>query len=461
MNQRYRPITRLGLGGTGLGDMFHTTSDEAAWRPWTPHGKPASAISTPRRTTAPASPNTGSARRCGAVRATTTRSRPRSAACWCPTRSGEIAAPFVSALPFRRVIDYTADGARRAVEDSLQRLALGHIDIVYVHDLSPDAFPRAEFEHHFGIAAGKNGAFEGLVKMREEGLIKGWGMGVNTVEPCLRALRQSDPDIFLLAGRYTLMETTPLAEFFPLCAERGASVVLGGPFNSGFLAGGEHYDYPPASPEKHAQRERLRQVAASHGVDLAAAALQFGAAHPVVAATIPGASSPEHLRRNALLMSMQIPRRVLGRAGGARPGAAGGAAAARARGRVAGSGGALPVQFVQHHSAPFHAEPTHPGPVRPPGPAPLAHQQPPGRCGARARGRAGARPVRDLSRLLHRRAARTGAAGTSRTGRLPAPDPLVQHAVPAQGMGRQRAASPAGPTGPARPPCAARATGWR
>jgi D-threo-aldose 1-dehydrogenase len=195
---------------------------------------------------------------------------------------------------------------RRSVEDSLQRLALGTIDIVYVHDLSPDMFG-SDFERHYRVAAGKGGAFEGMVKLREEGIIKAWGLGVNTVEPCLRALRDSDPDIFLLAGRYTLMETTPLSALFPLCAERGAHVVLGGPFNSGFLAGGDHYDYQPAKPEQHQHRERLRQVAARHHVDLAAAALQFGAAHPVAAATIPGASSPEHLRRNATLMQMEIP----------------------------------------------------------------------------------------------------------------------------------------------------------
>ena len=133
------------------------------------------------------------------------------------------------------------------------------------------------------------------------------GLGVNTIEPCLRALKLSDPDIFLLAGRYTLMEQTPLQELFPLCAERGAHVVLGGPFNSGFLAGGAHYDYMPAKPEQVDKRERMRQVAARHNVDLAAAALQFGAAHPVVAATIPGASSPEHLKRNATLMQIAIP----------------------------------------------------------------------------------------------------------------------------------------------------------
>jgi D-threo-aldose 1-dehydrogenase len=307
VNQRYRPRTHLGLGGTGLGDMYHTTSDEAArttvdaaWEAGIRYFDTA-----PHYGAGLSEHRFGQALRC----------RPRDdytlstkvGRLLAPSPVGEIAAPFVSALPFRRVIDYTSDGARRAVEDSLQRLAVGHIDIVYVHDLSPDQFSRAEFEHYFTIAAGRSGAFEGLLRLREEGVIKAWGMGVNTVEPCLRALRESDPDIFLLAGRYTLMETTPLDQLFPLCLARGAGVVLGGPFNSGFLAGGEHYDYLPAGPAKHAQRERLRQVAARHGVDLAAAALQFGAAHPVVAATIPGASSPQHLRRNATLMSIGVP----------------------------------------------------------------------------------------------------------------------------------------------------------
>lgn len=306
MNQRYRPITRLGLGGTGLGDMYHATSEEAAqatvdaaWEAGIRYFD-----------TAPHYGAGLSEHRFGQA----LRRRPREeytlstkvGRLLAPHMPGEIQSPFVGALPFKRVIDYTADGVRRGVEDSLQRLAIGHIDIVYVHDLSPDFFGNA-FDHQFGIAAGRGGAFEGLVRLREEGTIKAWGLGVNTVEPCLRALRQSDPDIFLLAGRYTLMETTPLESLFPLCAERGAHVVLGGPFNSGFLAGGEHYDYQPARPEQQRQRERLRQVAARHGVDLAAAALQFGLGHPVVAATIPGASSPQHLHRNATLMHVEIP----------------------------------------------------------------------------------------------------------------------------------------------------------
>jgi D-threo-aldose 1-dehydrogenase len=306
VNQRYRPITRLGLGGTGLGDMYHTTTDdaamatvEAAWDAGIRYFD-----------TAPHYGAGLSEHRFGQA----LRRRPRHEYTLStkvgrrlvPHIPGEIQSPFVGALPFRREIDYSGAGVRRAVEDSLQRLAIGAIDIVYVHDLSPD-FLQDAFEHHFRIAAAPDGAFQEMVKMREEGLIKGWGLGVNTVEPCLRALRQSDPDIFLLAGRYTLMETTPLAELFPLCAARGAHVVLGGPFNSGFLAGGAHYDYQPASAAQVEHRERLRQVAARHGVDLPAAALQFGMAHPVVAATIPGASSPEHLHRNATLMAIEIP----------------------------------------------------------------------------------------------------------------------------------------------------------
>ena len=306
MTRRYQPITRLGLGGTGLGDMYHTTTDEAgkatvdaAWEAGIRYFD-----------TAPHYGAGMSEHRFGAA----LRARPRDEYTLStkvgrllhPQHPGEIAAPFINALPFKRVLDYTADGARRSVEDSLQRMALGHIDIAYVHDLSPDALGD-QFEHYFRIAAGPGGAFEGMVKLREEGIIKGWGLGVNTLEPCLRALKLSDPDIFLVAGRYTLMEQTPLAELFPLCAERGAHVVLGGPFNSGFLAGGDHYDYLPAKEEQIVKRERLRQVAARHGVDLAAAALQFGAAHPVVAATIPGASSPAHLQRNAALMRMELP----------------------------------------------------------------------------------------------------------------------------------------------------------
>jgi len=170
VNARYRPITRLGLGGTGLGDMYHATSDaaamatvDAAWDAGIRYFD-----------TAPHYGAGLSEHRFGQA----LRRRPRDdytlstkvGRLLVPHHPGEIQSPFVGALPFRRVLDFTADGVRRAVEDSLQRLALGHADIVYVHDLSPDLLG-SEFEHHYRIAAGRGGAFEGMVRLREEGTL--------------------------------------------------------------------------------------------------------------------------------------------------------------------------------------------------------------------------------------------------------------------------------------------------
>lgn len=130
---------------------------------------------------------------------------------------------------------------------------------------------------------------------------------MNRVEPCERALEMSDPDVFLLAGRYSLLEHTPLRRFFPACAARGVHVVVGGPYNSGLLAGGRHYEYAAAPADKIAARDRIAAVCARHGVDLRAAALQFCAAHPVVAAVIPGAKAAERVRQNIALAGQQIP----------------------------------------------------------------------------------------------------------------------------------------------------------
>ncbi|MGH7210127.1 MAG: aldo/keto reductase, partial [Acetobacteraceae bacterium] len=151
------------------------------------------------------------------------------------------------------------------------------------------------------------GAVPALRRMREEGVIRAWGLGVNLVEPCLCALNAADPDLFLLAGRYTLLDTAALDTLFPRCAARGVSVVVGGPYNSGLLAGGGTYNYAPAAAEMIARRDRLAAVCRRHGVDLRATALQFCAAHPVVAAVMPGARSAEEVRQNAALMAAAIP----------------------------------------------------------------------------------------------------------------------------------------------------------
>ncbi|HET9149036.1 MAG TPA: aldo/keto reductase [Alphaproteobacteria bacterium] len=212
--------------------------------------------------------------------------------------------PFVDSLSFRPVFDYSADGARRSIEDSLQRLGLARIDIAYIHDIAEDMHG-SEWERLFGEAM--QGAAKALTEMREQGTIRAWGLGVNRTEACLRALEQSDPDVFLLAGRYSLLDTAALDTLFPACAERGVSVVIGGPYNSGLLAGGAHFEYAAAPPEMIKKRDRIAHVCKDYDVDIRAAALQFCAAHPVVASVIPGSKNAGKVRVNADLIRRPIP----------------------------------------------------------------------------------------------------------------------------------------------------------
>ena len=216
---------------------------------------------------------------------------------------------FFGALPFRRRFDYSAGGAARSIEDSLQRLGLSRIDIVYIHDVSED-WHGAAWSARFAEAM--RGAAQVLTDMRRRREIAGWGLGANLVEPCLAALEQATPDIFLVAGRYTLLDHTALERLFPACARRGAKVVLGGPYNSGLLAGGTTFNYEAAAPEMVARARAIREVCARHGVDIKAAALQFCAAHPVVAAVIPGARTAAEVRENASMMSAIIPGALWG-----------------------------------------------------------------------------------------------------------------------------------------------------
>lgn len=198
---------------------------------------------------------------------------------------------------FRPEWDFSASATRRSVEDSLQRLGVPRLDMVFIHDLSPDHMGE-QWRERFDVA--RKGAMPELVKMREEGLIKGWGLGVNTLEPLLDTLEVSDPDISLLATQYSLLKhEDALTRAFPACEKRDVSLVLGAPLNSGYLAGGEFYNYDRGAPAAIAEkRERYRALASKHGVDLRTAALQFCDAPAVVAAVVAGASSPEQVREN-------------------------------------------------------------------------------------------------------------------------------------------------------------------
>ena len=215
--------------------------------------------------------------------------------------------PFVNGLPFRVQSEYGYDATMRSLEDSWQRLGLAQIDIAFVHDLAADHLGNA-WEEQFEVARG--GAFRALTELREQDVIKGWGLGVNLTEPCIRALEQADPDVFLLAGRYSLLNQPALERLFPMCAERGVHVVVGGPYNSRLLAGGRNFEYQEAPPEMIAKRDRIEAVCERHGADIRAAALQFCGAHPVVAAIIPGAKRREKVEENARLMTAAVPAAV-------------------------------------------------------------------------------------------------------------------------------------------------------
>ncbi|MFV1920204.1 aldo/keto reductase [Sphingomonas sp. MJ1 (PH-R8)] len=215
--------------------------------------------------------------------------------------------PFKESLPFRVELDYSYGGVMRSIEDSYQRLGLAQIDIAFVHDLAADHLGDA-WEEQFEIA--RTGAFRALAELRDQGVIKGWGLGVNRTEPCVRAIEQADPDVFLLAGRYSLLNQPALDRLFPLCAERGVHVVVGGPYNSGLLAGGRNFEYQEAPADMIAKRDRIAAICERHGADIRSAALQFCAAHPVVAAIIPGAKRPDKVRENARLMAATVPAAV-------------------------------------------------------------------------------------------------------------------------------------------------------
>ncbi|MGF6637879.1 D-threo-aldose 1-dehydrogenase [Paraburkholderia sp. MM5496-R1] len=211
---------------------------------------------------------------------------------------------YVNGLPFRVEYDYSSDGAYRSIEDSLKRLGVDRIDAVYIHDIAEDTHG-SDWERQYRIAI--DGAARALSDMRAQGMIQSWGLGVNRVEPCVRALTDSDPDIFLLAGRYTLLDTTALKSLIPACIQCDAKLVIGGPYNSGLLAGGTTFEYSTAPREMVEMASRMAARCAEFGVSLKAAALQFCSAPGPVCAVIAGARNPGEVHENVKEMSVHIP----------------------------------------------------------------------------------------------------------------------------------------------------------
>ncbi len=291
---------RLGLGGAPLGNLFKVIDDAAAL------DLLQSACDAGCRTfdTAPHYGNGLSEHRMGQF----LRNMPRTTFVL-STKVGRLLIPdaaaprnqngYVDVLPFRQVWDYSAAGVRRSIEDSLQRLGLAKIDVAYIHDCDATVhganYPQV-------LRQVVEEALPELRRMQQQGLLQHIGLGVNDVQVCLDVLAQADLDCLMLAGRYTLVDHSALAQLLPICVQRGVRIALGGAFNSGILAtgvrnishGSVRFNYANAPQQWIAHVGAVEDLCEQHGVPLRAAALQFPLAHPAVEIIMIGAQESGH-----------------------------------------------------------------------------------------------------------------------------------------------------------------------
>ncbi|GGN58152.1 oxidoreductase [Streptomyces albiflavescens] len=282
-------VSELSFGAAGIGNLFTAVTDEQAYEAV----DAAWAGGIRYFDTAPHYGIGLSERRLGAA----LRDRPR-AEYTVSTKVGRLLEPtdvsgddladgFAVPATHRRVWDFSADGVRRSLDASLERLGLDRVDVVYLHD--PDDHAEQAFRE----------GYPALEKLRSEGVVGAIGAGMNQAEMLTRFVGETDVDVVLCAGRYTLLDHRALTELMPDAQERGTSVVIGGAFNSGLLADprpGATYNYSAAPTELLDRALRLKAVAERHGTTLRAAALTFPAAHPAVASVLVGARSADEAR---------------------------------------------------------------------------------------------------------------------------------------------------------------------
>lgn len=304
---------RLGVGGAALGNLFTAIQDDAA------HAVLEAALAQGCNTfdTAPHYGNGLSEHRFGRA----LRSPPREGFVL-STKVGRVLvadsnAPreqngYVDVLPYRQRWDFSAAGVRRSVEDSLQRLGLARLDVAYIHDSDVGThgtrYPQV-------LKQVVQEALPELQRMKAEGLLRQVGLGVNDVQVCLDVLSQADLDCLLLAGRYSLIDHSALAELLPLCLQRGVRVALGGVFNSGILATGVkgvgnpssiRFNYAAASHAWITHVAAVEAVCDEFGVPLRAAAMQFPLAHPAVEIVMAGPQTVAHWQDAVAMMSHPI-----------------------------------------------------------------------------------------------------------------------------------------------------------
>lgn len=305
-------LTTLGFGCTGLGNLYQAQSEEAAIATVVS----AVAAGLDYVDVAPLYGFGLAEHRVGAsLRRMPRRPILSTKAGWRLSAKGRSAAAgsvsdslFPEAAPFQAQIDYSYDGIMRSFEDSLQRLGTDRIDILLLHDCDRrnhgDAY-EARLQEVLG------GGWRALQSLREQGAVRAIGAGLNEWQACQDFAERLDPDCFLLAGRYSLLDQSSLDSFLPLCERRGIGIIIGGPYNSGILATGAQpgarYDYAPASAEILARTAAIQRVCEGHAVPLRAAALQFPLTHATVASVIPGARDEAEVAENLALISHPIP----------------------------------------------------------------------------------------------------------------------------------------------------------
>jgi D-threo-aldose 1-dehydrogenase len=225
-----------------------------------------------------------------------------------PCKKDEVNSGFFIDTPQVRMhYDYSYDGVMRSFEESLGRLGIDSVDILYVHDICAFVHGGREGSERVIRELFDTGGWRALTELRDNGDVLAIGAGVNEWQPCARLLELGDPDLFLLAGRYTLLEQEPLDTLFPQCVERNARIVVGGPYNSGVLAGTPTYNYDTVPPDIAERVAAIGAACQAHGVPMARAALHFVVAHPVVVSVIPGGQNVEQTRENAHLLDEEIP----------------------------------------------------------------------------------------------------------------------------------------------------------
>jgi D-threo-aldose 1-dehydrogenase len=212
-----------------------------------------------------------------------------------PDDAGE---PYVESTGLRRTWDFSADGVRRSLEASLERLGLDRVDVALVHDP----------EHHLEQAIGE--ALPALARLRDQGVVRAIGAGMNYTAPLARIVRESDADCVLAAGRYTLLDRSAADDLLPLCAERGVAVLAAGAFNSGILADpgpDATYDYAPAPPELLERARALAALCERHGVPLPTAAMRFPLRHPTVSCLLVGARTAAEIHADVDALERPLP----------------------------------------------------------------------------------------------------------------------------------------------------------